>query len=86
MPSVISTLIEDLEGLLESHSEYSDAIEDENIEARRLHDRIGRDLHRLRRTMKTLARQSPIQAEDVEAAEASLAEIDDAMADLAASL
>jgi chromosome segregation ATPase len=86
MASVISTLIEDLESLLESHSEYADVIDDGNIEARHLHDEIGRDLHRLRRTLKTLAKQNPLEADDVEEMEESLAELEDAMAELAATL
>lgn len=86
MSSVMSSLIEQYEDLVEAHSDYEETIETDNLEARRVYDEIAHGLQRMSRAVHTAKRSRLPGPDVVEEIEKMADDVSEMLAELAAVL
>lgn len=79
-------LVEEFEDLVDAHAEYEGEIDDGNVEALEIYEAIGLRLAEISRSIDLLQRQRQPPPEELDEIEEALAEVGDALAELAATL
>ena len=86
MESRVEMYLEDFEGLLDLHTEYSDSIDPGNIDARVVWDEIEHSLKLLSKRTERLRRQTIVSEDDMDELESMLEDLNEQYGELAALL
>jgi chromosome segregation ATPase len=86
MEARIEVLLDEFEGLCETHAEYVDTVDFEDMEARELWEEIQAQLKQLRRMVTRVRRKGAASDEDLDEVEALMAELSDQYGELGALL